>query len=500
MSATKAAATKTATKSKANKASKLPIDASDSVVKTPKPKPEKSEKSKQEGAKFAHAVKACVKAGYVSGVEDFNSRGFQEKCGTTLNMYILESLDRIQKSECVEPADDKFPAAEYYLLADKSKASSHNKAVKKTGETRVNKKQPKKKSALGELATMAIEDDEEPTDNASASANVEPSTVDDTESKEEKPKKKNHVTQISKNGKTWLAFIVDRYVYEIYSTDFVKKATNNREEFVKLVLSKSHSFDSNLSYSVLATVDRLDAAVCNISDHEFSKVLTEKIRTMFNDDSEPRGYMVRYIVDYLLSYFKLLGYSIARMLWAKRCTTDAKVIESAMRVLDIGNDEYLVSHGLTTVDAPSNSLSNGGVYRDARKYNDALNPPISDEEKKQRNAKREASKVKREADKAAGIEPAPKASRAKKAPKTLTKKSSKKVEEEEPAYDDDDAEAEVDADDADDAEVDAEVDADDAEVEPDADDTVEIDAEVEEEQEPEPEPVKPVRRLIAAKK
>jgi hypothetical protein len=456
--------------SKATKASKLTADASaEATVK--KVKPEKSEKVKAENARFSAAVDACVKAGYISGSDDFNCRTFQERCGTTLNLYILESIDRIQKAECVEPDDDKFPANKYYLLSDKTRAVQHSKAVKKTAEVSAGKRQPKKKTAVAEVTPPSIDETDESSASASASANVEPGPVDDAESKEEKVKK-NHVTQISKTGKTWLAFVVDRYVYEIYSTDYDKSIkTMTKDTFVKFVLNQSMNFESNITHSIFSTVDRMETSVNNISDHGFASYLTGKIDPMFNTTKEPRANIVRYIVDYLVTYMKLLGYTIARMLWASRRTTDAKVIEAGIRLLDINNDEYLVSNDYIKENAVTRGLSNGGVYRDARKYNDALNPPISEEEKKQRNDKRAASRLA----KASGVEPPAKAARA------PAKKQAKKVVEPEPEPD-----YEEETGDADDNEEEEE-------------ETEEVEEEDAEEVEVEEEEVKkPVRKMTAA--
>ena len=464
--------------SKVTKASKLTADASAEVT-VKKAKPEKSDKVKAENARFSAAVDACVKAGYISGSDDFNCRTFQERCGTTLNLYILESIDRIQKAECSEPDDDKFPANKYYLLSDKTRAVQHSKAVKKTAEVGAGKRQPKKKTAAVEVIPPVLEDADD--SSASASANVEPGPVDDAESKDEKVKK-NHVTQISKTGKTWLAFVVDRYVYEIYSTDYDKSIkTMTKDTFVKFILSQSMNFESNITHSIFSTVDRMETSINNISDHGFAAYLTGKIDPMFNTTKEPRANIVRYIVDYLVSYMKLLGYTIARMLWASRRTTDAKVIEAGIRLLDINNDEYLVSNDYIKENAVTRGLSNGGVYRDARRYNDALNPPISDEEKKQRNEKRAASR----AAKAAGVEPPAKASRA------PAKKQGKKVVEPvaEPDYEEETGDAdETDEVEADEVEAD-EVEADEVEEEEDDNEEVEIEEE---------EVKKPVRKMTAA--
>ena len=438
--------------SKATKASKLAADPSAEVT-VKKVKPEKSDKVKAENARFSAAVDACIQAGYISGSDDFNCRTFQERCGTTLNLYILESIDRIQKAESVEPEDDKFPSNKYYLLSDKTKAVQHSKAVKKTAEVSAGKRQPKKKTAVAEVVAPVLEDSDESTNasaSASASANVEPGPVDDAESKEEKVKK-NHVTQISKTGKTWLAFIVDRYVYEIYSTNYDKSIkTMTKEAFVKFVLNQNMNFESNITFGIFSTVDRMETSVNNISDHGFAAYLTSKIEPMFNVTKEPRANIVRYIVDYLVSYMKLLGYTIARMLWASRRTTDAKVIEAGIRLLDISNDEYLVSNEYVKENVIARGMSNGGIYRDARKYNDALNPPISEEEKKQRNDKRAASR----AAKAAGVETPAKAARApaKKQPKKAVEPESEPDYEEETGDNDDADDNEVEVEEGDDAE------------------------------------------------
>jgi hypothetical protein len=72
-----------------------------------------------------------------------------------------------------------------------------------------------------------------------------------------------------------------------------------------------------------------------------------------------------------------------------------------MRLLDMGNYEYSLSNNLLEENAPQLGLSNG-VLQDMHKFDELLNPPKSDEEKKkeaeERSKKKSAKQTETEAD------------------------------------------------------------------------------------------------------
>src|SRR5271156_3223820 len=76
---------------------------------------EKSEKTKQESARFVSAVASCVQAEWIGDFDAINNRGFHDKCGQALSTYILETVHQIQTTECTNGAHNSFPSEKFIL-------------------------------------------------------------------------------------------------------------------------------------------------------------------------------------------------------------------------------------------------------------------------------------------------------------------------------------------------------------------------------------------------
>jgi hypothetical protein len=159
-----------------------------------------------------------------------------------------------------------------------------------------------------------------------------------------------------------------------------------------------------------------------------------------------------------MKYFQLIGVAIGTELWLSHKAINGQTIEKAMRMLNLGNYEYMVDNKYV-VDQESDYGLEHGVLEHARGFDNLLNPPPTKAQQEERAAKR----AKAAADRAAGIV-------TEKAPKSRGKKA--KTVEEAPAEDAEEDAAEEDADNAEEAE----------------DDAGEGDAVEAEEAEPEPEP------------
>lgn len=456
---------------------------------------ETSAKTTEENARYSAAIATCVASEYITDFQHINAKTFQEKCASSLTLYVLEAIDDFRKAEVLvnkHALSDPYPSDGYFNTEDKLNGTVSKKKPVNTGkDADVVSKQ---KSALprkkGQIIDEPVEADEK----------AEPEAVDETEETVEvtteaeanvkAPVKKN-VTQINKNGKAWLMYIVNKFTDEIYSTVGGKNIKNDADFAAFAFKTVSKDFDAQICRTIIPTVERLGTSVANMKDHDFSKYLTSKIGDIFDKDRRPL--LTAYVVKYLVAYYKLIAVTISHHLIGSHKGINDKSIEAAMRNLDLGNNAYLIQTGICKADERDYGLSCGIAFY-ARQVNLILNPPMSEEEKKERNDKRQSSKGKNAT------------ATKKKAPAKRGKKAAKvEVEVDEVEVDEADADAEeADAaeEETEEVEVD-EVEADAAEVDEEETEEVEVDAEADAEDEEEdttPAPPKQVKKIVNASK
>jgi hypothetical protein len=494
-----------------------------SVKKETKPKTSKSgTKAKSDETKrYEAAMSEAVKCNYITEFDALKPRSVHEKLGTIFNMYILETVSHLQKNEIAASANlvngetiyNPFPATKYVLLEEKLGVSgSVGKTVKTKGSKVVSKPTKSKRLPAKRGQKKAVEEPEEDVAEAEKSeeeeekAEEEETTEDKTEAKKT-PAKKNVATQ-SRNCKNYLAFILTRFVDELYSTDGGNKLRSN-EEFTKFVMENlsTENVNTQLIRSIVPVVNRLERTISWMDDHGFPKEIGGKFTEYFSI----RSGLCNYIIEYLMKYFKLLAYVVANDLWLNHKGVSGSSIERAMRLLDMGNYEWLVDNKYV-IDGESDHGLTSGILNDARGFDHLLNPPVSDEVKAERAAaKRAKGKVGVKADPKAKGKAKSKGKGKAKVTKETDKKSKKSKSEdaEAEAEDDNDAEAEDDneaeaeddneaeAEDDNEAEEDNEdADAEEVEEEPedDNDEEIEVDNEEEEEKEEKETPKKTLKK------
>lgn len=438
-----------------------------------------SKELSDEQKRYDAAMKAAVDASYVNDHDSLKPRSVHDKCGGLLSIYILEAINKLQQEEVVDGSSyNPYPSSKYLLLEDKLSGNSavKGKTVKKTGESsgkpskkRLPPKRGQKKEEEPEAEVADVEEDvEEPAEEPAEDGKEDKEDTEDSNDavEEGKEEKKKNIVTISKNGKTYLGFIMMRFVDELYSTEGGKNIRNN-DDFTKFVMEKiTKDINSHMARVVVCTVNRCERRVAGMADHTFQKDIGNRFEEYFGD----RTCIAKYIGDYLMQYFKLLAQSIASDLWVSHKGVNGQTIEKAMRQLNMGNYEYMVDTKYV-VDGESDYGLNRGVLDEARAFDKLLNPPpppLTEEEKKERAAKREKTAEEKKAGKAPAKKgkaaaKKPDAKKGKAAVKKPAAKKGKASKEEEP-------EEEVEAEEA----------------EPEA----EVEPEAEDEPEPEPEPVK----------
>jgi hypothetical protein len=463
--------------------------------------PAKGGKKKADAAKNAETIRynnawgKAVEASYVTKFDGLVPRSYHDRCANALTMFILHTINDIQTHEVVdENSYNPYPASSYLLLEDKmdGTTASAGKSVKTKGGKTTDASKPTKKRlpikrgqkapveekpVEAEESTEADEPEEtEATDDKTEDS--EEKTEEKTEEKKTKPKK--NIVTMSRNAKTYIAFIVCRFVDELYSTEGGKNIRSDAD-FVKFVMENiSKDVKSQITRVIIPTVKRMERCVASMPDFKFAKDVTTKIEDGGIFDDRPA--FKQYIQDYLMKYFKLMGLVIGHDLWVTHKGISGSTIEKAMRILSFGNYEYMCDIKLVN-DGESDFGITQGILEEVRGFDKLLNPPVSDEVKAERAAKRAANKGKPKDPKA----PAAKTKAPAKAKKGAAKGKTKKTKVDEPA---EEVEAEEETE-----EVAEEAEAEEETEEVAEEETEAVEEEVEEEAKPAPKLKKPLRKL-----
>lgn len=110
-----------------------------------------SDKTKAENDKHKKLIQQCYDSNYIYDLgENFMTKNLHEKCGNVLSLYILETIDKIQKNEVLNGlSEDNYPSSKYLLLNDKlmNASTSRKKKINTTNSLELPKQKhlPKKK-------------------------------------------------------------------------------------------------------------------------------------------------------------------------------------------------------------------------------------------------------------------------------------------------------------------------------------------------------------------
>lgn len=383
----------------ASKQSKTVNKTENKTVETSEPKKPKAASStrtpKQPDNKRQLVLESAAHAGLVAYFPEIAGPNVYEKLATALNLHILESIDNTQKVESVEKTDyNPYPSDKFILLADKTSGSSKKKAV----NARVSNT---KSSAIlrGQKPDEHKNEETKDEEKDTKETNKEETNKEETDKEETTTKKKNVVT-FSKNSKTYLGFLMSRFADEMSISNQKSKTIKDNESFTKFVFeSVPKEISSHLSRHIVCSVNRLRSSVSYMQDRHVSNLLVDNLSS--SEHFTGKSTLLKMIGEYTSDYFKLLGHTLGLFCWTTGKGINHQNIETAMRLLDMGNYDYALSANLLEDNAPQYGLSNG-VFRDMHKFDELLNPPKTEEEKKkdaeERNKKKAAKSTDKELD------------------------------------------------------------------------------------------------------
>ena len=278
----------------------------------------------------------------------------------------MQCINNIQSNEVLKEGDyNPYPSKTYNLVGDKT--NKKKAQVKTKNETIIYRKTQD---------TSESDENDEANDteaNGTEAADDAPNENGASESKEE-PKKA--ISTFTKGSKTYLTFLVMRFMDELgFSTG--GKNIRTREDFVKFVnemISKDYRF--HVSRSILASVHRLGGMVSQIDKHSYTDELQKDFHNVDKNPFQTRTALLKYAGEYLCEYLKLIGYCIAQQLWVTpRKSINQSVIESVIRTLDMGNHEYYIQQKICTDEESDCGLS-CGFYQDANTFMNLLLPKV----------------------------------------------------------------------------------------------------------------------------
>jgi len=307
---------------------------------------ESAEKAKKEQERLQKALQSQINKEIIGDFDLINIKSFAEKCSNKLIEYILKAIDNIKEYEVKKyKAPDPFPENAYILLNEKLNPLHKTRAIVKKGDLKPKKTRIPKKKGHSDNHTMDDDNDDDndgPSDEHSENLSSQ-TTANDSQTDSEKKVSKKNITQVQRTAKVCLQFIINRFVYEIYSIETNTKARiTNRNEFTKFVFENTpEEFTSQITTVIIPAVDNFGHLVYDIPDYQLTQYITSIINNWFDD----RQYLISHIAEYIVSYLKLLGFILAKFLWVKPQGINSNIIEMAMRILDINTTEsYFTSH------------------------------------------------------------------------------------------------------------------------------------------------------------
>ncbi len=327
----------------------------------------KNEKTAMEAKRIASVLETMINDQLLCPFPEFGSKGFADKCGAQLVNAILHEINRIKHGLCHDSKGvDNFPHEKFNLLGDKV-TKSGKRPVKSSSSVPLKKRIPRKKG-------------QKPVDEPEESDGSVHEDEPEVESKEEKKAvKKTSVAQVQRSAKNYLLFLFNNFIFEVFSIDDEEDVSNS--DYVDHVLGGLlDSFSCSAGRVIIPAVEMNRSKLYDMDDDNFSNYLTTLGK---KTDLNQRPRLMKTTMKYILEYTRLLGITLGNMLWSKRATINTGLLESAIRVLNIGAEQYLASH----VEEPLRDLSYG-VLTVANQFDITLYPPPSDEVKAARAANR----------------------------------------------------------------------------------------------------------------
>lgn len=334
----------------AKKVSEDAKPAADPVKQTAKEIRDK--KTSDEKIRIDRAYNECIEANFIGDYAEINNKSFQSKISETFVSYVLSNITDIQSNEVKNENSFNPYKPETHILQ----------------RVKPEKKTKKAAEPVDNGSDDLQQDDHDDEDDISEKKVSKPKKAAD-KPKKDSTKKKN-IIQMSKNTKTYIFFIINRFVMEVKSVvDKIRVDKKNRDAFTKEKFISIIFADDNVNFAktVIATVNRLESSLSyDDSVSATAMLINTTISTCFTNP-QFRGF----VADYIISYLKLIASVSSMYLWVYKKNIQYSIVELAMRTLDIGNTAYVAEKKYSESDYIGLT---GGVLEDIKHVNSIMNP------------------------------------------------------------------------------------------------------------------------------
>lgn len=355
-----------------------------------------SKAKEEENKRYQEGLADCISKYYVFSFPTIN-KNVSENISIKMYKFILTHINYLQNTEVKNNHyPDTYPSDKYYDLnsqndkkpPSKRKVNTTNdKPVKETIPNRILDDDDESTEPVEEAQEEEAQEEEEQTDPIE--------TTDETKPVEETKTTKKHLARMDRTAKTWLGFIMNRYLTEYYN---LAKHSNspNPDEFVKFTCTANNKkYASRLTRSVVLSCERLYKSIEHVNDHGLGNYMQQTIETVFGQLKDNKNeriivpHLISHMARYLSTYFRLIGVVLADLLWTQTFTTSVKGshIEYAMRVLDYGNLQYAmdknyISNSESFMGISSGILTYGRYYQEVTLPIVVKRPPVNNGNKK----------------------------------------------------------------------------------------------------------------------
>ena len=370
-----------------------------------------------------------LKEDLVESFPNLEAPVFKRKIYDSCMLYAMENYKILRERF----DQDMFPSESYYTIEDQMKGA---KPVRASGPPK-KKRTPVRRSSRS--TTVDTEPAVKPKRNKGKGKGKGKSSEDELDEKAapvEKKKSKSYPIIFNKNARTYIDFIVSRFLWELFSIESDDEWPENKEDIENFALTHApeNFMQCNITQLVIHSVRIFQPSKRIPNSHGLDRELRNKFDEYLNN-ATVSNFASTYITDFL----KMLSLFFSNKFWLEKSqTVNLKYFETVLRYIEL------------TIPVECKTVSSG-LASEMIQYDSLVNPVKTPSEKATPTAKGKGKKASGKSKKSP-TKTSTKSDKSTKSKKVV--KGTKPVDDEEP--DDDDEEPDDEDPDDDDEEPDEE--------------------------------------------
>jgi hypothetical protein len=263
-----------------------------------------------------------LKEDLVESFPNLETPVFKRKIYDSCMLYAMENYKILR--DCFD--QDMFPPESYYTIEDQLKGT---KPVHVSGP-------PKKKRTPVRRSNKNINVDTEPIVKSKKGKSKDKLSEDESDEKNtsvEKKKSKSYPIIFNKNARTYIDFIVSRFLWEIFSIESDDTWPENREDIENFVLEHApeNFMKCNITQLVIHSVRIFQPSKRITNSHGLDRELRNKFDEYLNN-ATVSNFASTYITDFL----KILSMFFSNKFWLEKSqTVNIKYFETVLRYIEL---------------------------------------------------------------------------------------------------------------------------------------------------------------------